>query len=75
MTRVIEATFDGTVFRPTDPVELPPDSRWRLIVEPAQPEGLWSLLQRAIGSVEAPADWSEEHDHYLYGTDRKSGAL
>ena len=25
----------------------------------------WELLEELIGSVTAPADWSEQHDHYL----------
>ncbi|NJN24442.1 MAG: hypothetical protein HC810_08725 [Acaryochloridaceae cyanobacterium RL_2_7] len=28
----------------------------------------WDVLESLAGTVEAPADWSAEHDHYLYGT-------
>jgi hypothetical protein len=28
----------------------------------------WDILESLTGTVEAPADWSSEHDHYLYGT-------
>jgi hypothetical protein len=28
----------------------------------------WDVLESLTGTVEAPADWSAEHDHYLYGT-------
>jgi hypothetical protein len=28
----------------------------------------WDLLETLTASVEAPTDWSSEHDHYLYGT-------
>jgi len=28
----------------------------------------WDILESLTGTVEAPADWSAEHDHYLYGT-------
>jgi hypothetical protein len=28
----------------------------------------WDVLESMTGTVEAPADWSAEHDHYLYGT-------
>ena len=28
----------------------------------------WDVLESFTGAVEAPADWSAEHDHYLYGT-------
>jgi hypothetical protein len=27
----------------------------------------WDVLESLTGTVEAPADWSAEHDHYLYG--------
>ncbi len=28
----------------------------------------WDVLESLVGTVEAPADWSAQHDHYLYGT-------
>jgi hypothetical protein len=28
----------------------------------------WDVLGSLTGTIEAPADWSAEHDHYLYGT-------
>lgn len=28
----------------------------------------WDVLESLTGTIEAPADWSSEHDHYLYGT-------
>ena len=31
-------------------------------------DDLWDLLEETAGTVEAPEDWSIEHDHYLYGT-------
>ncbi|MGD1867313.1 MAG: hypothetical protein ACFB0D_22415 [Phormidesmis sp.] len=38
-----------------------------------QPKGdAWDVLDSMIGSVEAPSDWSTEHDHYLYGTPKNS---
>jgi len=27
----------------------------------------WDVLEALTGTVEAPPDWSDEHDHYLYG--------
>jgi hypothetical protein len=30
-----------------------------------------TFLESLIGTVEAPADWAAEHDHYLYGSPRK----
>ena len=43
--------------------------------EAALPEGgVWDLLEHAAGTVEMPADWASEHDHYLYGTPKRSSA-
>ena len=36
--------------------------------------GVWDLLEHATGTVEMPADWASEHDHYLYGTPKRSSA-
>lgn len=33
---------------------------------------LWDLLRRGTGSISGPADWSVEHDHYLYGTPKRA---
>lgn len=43
-------------------------------VPPASPNAsAWDLLQRLTGSLSAPSDWASEHDHYLYGTPKRSG--
>ncbi|WP_159784249.1 DUF2281 domain-containing protein [Sodalinema gerasimenkoae] len=33
--------------------------------------GAWDVLASLTGTIEAPADWSAEHDHYLYGTPKQ----
>jgi hypothetical protein len=35
-------------------------------------ESAWDVLSRLIGTVEGPADWASEIDHYLYGTPNKT---
>jgi hypothetical protein len=30
-----------------------------------------AVLESLIGTVDAPSDWAEEHDHYLYGTPKR----
>ncbi|HLK55230.1 MAG TPA: hypothetical protein VKU00_01620 [Chthonomonadaceae bacterium] len=37
----------------------------------ASPSNAWDVLEELIGTVDAPADWSEEHDHYLSGAPRR----
>ncbi len=34
----------------------------------------WDVLESVTGRVEAPTDWSAEHDHYLYGTPKHQAA-
>ena len=42
--------------------------------QPLPEGGVWDLLEHAAGSVEMPTDWASEHDHYLYGTSKRSSA-
>jgi hypothetical protein len=76
--------FDGRVIIPDEPLDLEPGQR--LVVQlltqeidgPAatgqvQPgESLKSMLEDAIDDPSLPADGSFQHDHYLYGTPKKS---
>ena len=34
-------------------------------------ENAWDVLETLVGTVEAPSDWSVQHDHYLYGTPKR----
>ncbi len=74
MVQTIEAIFDGQVFRPANPLDLPSDTRCRLTVETLPTTGsgdVWSLLAQAAGSIEAPADWANQRNHYLYGVPKE----
>jgi len=31
----------------------------------------WDVLESLTGTIESPAGWSAEHDHYLYGTSKR----
>jgi len=76
MTRIIDALFDGKVFRPDSPPDIEPNTRCKLTVEEnpdeSHPETAWEVLRRLTGTVEMPEDWSAEHDHYLYGSPKRS---
>ena len=70
MSQTLEATFDGEVFRPTETVELKPDTRVRLIVTitPPAADAPKSFLRVARSlKLTGPADWSSQIDDYLYG--------
>jgi hypothetical protein len=74
----IRGHFDGKVFVPDEPVNVPTDRSLILHVEVA-PERVPSANKTALdvldeleGTIDAPADWSDEHDHYLYGTPKRN---
>ena len=70
MSKTIEATFDGEVIRPDEPLELRPNTRLRITIESStspktRPQ---SFLQTARSlHLEGPTDWSERIEKYLYG--------
>jgi hypothetical protein len=79
MTTTIDATFDGEVFRPTQPVALEPNTSVRLTVETAtrnttqETSGKESKsysffnVARSLKIADGPPDWSASIDKYLYG--------
>lgn len=73
MTKTIQAVFDGEILRPTKPLDLEPNTKYSISIElpPAREDqagNAWDELEALAGSIEAPRDWAQEHDHYLYGT-------
>ncbi|MDI6751496.1 MAG: hypothetical protein QME07_01365 [bacterium] len=74
MTKTLHAVFDGKVLRPEETVDLEPDTSYIVTVnkkDSLESQNLWSVLSDLAGKVEGPSDWSEEHDHYLYGTPKQ----
>jgi hypothetical protein len=76
----ITARFDGRVFVPEGPVDLPAGRRVQLVVEPAEVTpavasppltGLMAELGRLPENPDWPADGAAQHDHYLYGTPKQ----
>ncbi len=63
MTVILEATFDGEVFRPLTAVNLPVNTRVQVVIE--KPRST-SFLGVAEGlKLEGPSDWSVRVDDYL----------
>ncbi|HEX2204269.1 MAG TPA: antitoxin family protein [Longimicrobium sp.] len=64
MAITVRATFDGEVFRPLEPVPLPPGTLVRLTFEPVQPVGpeqgrpyeFLDIVEAA--ALQGPPDWS-----------------
>ena len=77
MRTTAPATYDGHVLRPDTPLNLPPDTRCLVTIETCPPDAeerdAWDALETLAGTVEAPADWSLQHDHYLAGGPKRHG--
>jgi len=70
----VKATYDGVSFKIQDPVDLEPNTEYILTIEKEdskKPENVIDFLIRNAGTISGPSDFSEEHDHYLYGTPKK----
>jgi hypothetical protein len=73
-TKTLHAVFDGKVLKPEGSVDLERDVRYLVAIEREEAMGkqsLWDVLSEFSGMVEGPEDWSEEHDHYLYGVPKR----
>ena len=80
---VILAVYENGVFRPTEPVELPESCPVRLVVDQetrANSPATTGAPLAALAAIAAahrenpnlPTDLAEQHDHYLYGTPKRS---
>lgn len=70
MSQILEATFDGEVFRPVQPVELEPDTQVEIVVtvKVSPEEKSKSFLRTARSlNLKGPKDFSSRVDDYLYG--------
>jgi len=73
-TKTLHAVFDGKVLKPEGTVDLEQNVRYLVTIERKEAMGkqsLWDVLNELSGAVEGPKDWSEEHDHYLYGVPKR----
>ncbi|MGI8642363.1 MAG: antitoxin family protein [Pyrinomonadaceae bacterium] len=80
MEKILDATYDGEVFRPDEPVDLPSDTKVKVIIE-EEPKKLklvempkkgkgepYAFLRYARSvSIDAPPDFASNIDEYLYG--------
>lgn len=69
MTKSIQAVYDGKVLRPESPIDLKPNTRVQIIIEPSSSKAKGkSFLQTAQSlKLNGPNDWSDRFDEYLYG--------
>lgn len=78
----VKARFDGRVFVPETPVDLPVGYTLEIRI-PSQPTGpqqaptkpplleLMDILDRFPPNPDWPEDFAAQHDHYLYGTPKR----
>jgi len=72
----VKARFDGHVFVPEQPVNLPVGHILDIPIVPPAEETvstpplveLLELLEQLPANPDWPADGAAQHDHYLYGT-------
>jgi hypothetical protein len=75
----IKARFDGRVFVPQGPVDLPVGCELEIAIPSAPNEekvdaplaALAAVMDRFPENPQWPADGAAQHDHYLYGTPKK----
>lgn len=72
--REIEATFDGEVLRPDEPLDLEPNRKYRIRTQtPHEKARAENSLARILELARDMGlhDLAEQHDHYLYATPKK----
>lgn len=70
----VKVRFDGRVFVPEEPVELPKGCVLELPLPEQQERPLLDLV-KALELLPSDPDWppdmAAQHDHYLYGTPKR----
>jgi len=73
----LDVVFDGDVLRPIDEIELIPGKKYTVIIESEggyenNPEldPAYNIASLAVDT--GIPDLAYEHDHYLYGTDKRA---
>jgi predicted DNA-binding antitoxin AbrB/MazE fold protein len=75
----VRARFDGKVFVPAQPVDLPPGCELEIRFASPETESrgkttlarLAEILEQFPANPDWPPDSAEQHGHYLYGTPKK----
>ena len=72
MTQTLYATYDGQVLMPEGKVDLLPNQRCLIRIE-ALPKRKKKILQRlSARAIDLGiSDLAAQHDHYLYGTEKR----
>ena len=65
----IEAVYENGVLKPKEPLALAEGTQVRVAVSTLDES---DPLAAVIGIGEGPADGADQHDHYIYGTPKRS---
>jgi hypothetical protein len=79
MKRTVNVVFDGEVLRPEEPLDLEPNGCYQVTIEDAadqakavgEPPGILGRIAALARDLDLPPDYSEQLDHYLYGTPKR----
>lgn len=75
----VKVHFDGRVFVPEQPVNLPAGCQLEIAFTPPEPPApddkpllkLLAILDQFPSDPDMPADAAAQHDHYLYGLPKR----
>lgn len=78
MEKTITVIYDGQALRPEAELDLQPHARYTITIDttplPSMSGDAWDVLEQYAGTIDAPPDWSSEHDHYLYGLPKRTAS-
>lgn len=75
MNQTVQATYDGKVLKPDDPLALHPNTRVRILILPTEgkvapkPYAFFEFAKSA--NINGPKDWSSRLHDYLYNSENK----
>jgi hypothetical protein len=75
MTKTLKVLFDGTVFRPSGPVDLEAGKNYTITVQlstensDVDADPAYDIASLAVDTH--ISDLAAEHDHYLYGSPKR----
>jgi predicted DNA-binding antitoxin AbrB/MazE fold protein len=77
MAITVEAVYVNGVLKPAQPLPLKEHEKVRVTVEPAAPSLAERIVARACALppdvlADLPDDLAAQHDHYLYGTPKRT---
>jgi len=75
MTKTVYAIFDGYSFIPEIPLDLQANQRYliQILPEKSSEKSEQNVLKRILARAEdlGISDLADQHDHYLYGTEKR----